>query len=61
MKQLYSFLWIGGGYNQVYATSKKDAIATANRLSPPLRILESSVILWSAEHENIYYKSISTD
>ena len=28
--KFYSFNWIGGGYNQVYARNKKDAIEIAN-------------------------------
>ena len=30
-KKLWTFNWVGGGYNQVYATSRKDALAEVDR------------------------------
>ena len=45
--KFYAFNWIGGGYNQVYARSKKDAIKLANEHfgggTANLRVDESSV------------------
>jgi hypothetical protein len=45
--KFYAFNWIGGGYNQVYARSKKDAIKVANEHfgggTANLRVEESSV------------------
>jgi hypothetical protein len=45
--KFYAFKWIGGGYNQVYARSKRDAIKVANEHfgggTANLRVNESSV------------------
>lgn len=45
--KFYAFNWIGGGYNQVFARSKRDAIKLANEHfgggTANLRVDESSV------------------
>jgi hypothetical protein len=45
--KLFAFSWLEGGYNQVYARDKADAIAVANEafgMTPQkLRVLEATV------------------
>lgn len=41
-KKLYTWNWIGGGYNQCYAFSKREARKTGNAMSSGLVINESS-------------------
>jgi hypothetical protein len=41
-KKLYTWNWVGGGYNQCYAHSKREARKTGNAISPNLTISETS-------------------
>jgi len=41
-KKLYTWNWIGGGYNQCYANSKREARKIGNAISSTLQIDEST-------------------
>ena len=41
-KKLYTWNWIGGGYNQCYAHSKREARKIGNAISPNLTINEAT-------------------
>ena len=56
---LFSFLWVGGGYNQVYARDAEQAIEIANAHfgegSPNLRVAEGTV--YAVSDEAAYHNS----
>jgi len=41
-KKLYSWDWVGGGYNQCHAVSKRQARKIGNAMTPNLVINEAS-------------------
>ena len=42
IKKLYAWDWVGGGYNQCHAFSKREAIKLGNAMSTGLVINEAS-------------------
>lgn len=59
---LYTFRWIGGGYNQVYAPSKKEALALIKQKFPSyVPDLKSFRRLTGRHQIEEYYRSIWTD
>lgn len=60
-KTLYAFTFVGGGYNQVYAYTKREAIKKAKQEfnSSTLTVDESSFRRIPAKEVNSYYSGIS--
>jgi len=60
-KNLYAFTFVGGGYNQVYAHSKREAINQAKQdfNSSTLTVDESSFRRIPAKEVHSYYREIS--
>lgn len=56
--KLYTFNWKQGGFNQVYANNKTQAIRLGNKISKYLTVDPSSVKHIAKNQEGNYYKSI---
>ena len=62
-RKLYTFTWIGGGYNQVYAASKKEAIKEIAKEFPndnPDRVtlLPDLATLKVCKNPDAYYRNM---
>ena len=60
-KALYTFSWNEGGYNQVYAYDRQQAIRIGNKMTQKLTVNEATINRIPKGQEDAYYRSISVD
>jgi hypothetical protein len=59
-KQLYTWNWIGGGYNQTYAFNKTEALMEAKRIWPSGQVDPSSIRVLNDKEAEKYWKLFGT-
>ncbi len=57
-RHLYTWNWIGGGFNQCYAATKREARKKGNAISPNLTIDEKTFRRVPAKWVDAYWRKI---